>query len=232
MKRKILIILILIICSCGCTVKYNLNISDGMISEDIILTTTATETAPVLDESGNKTQNVSNTYKLVSTEPYYALNGKQYNLNYNDNKLEATYTYKINEYKDVKEVRTYLDLLSSEDRGSTHVIKYSNIDFFNIYEGATSLDINMTVDYPVVYNNADEVNGNTYTWHVNRNNYSEKVVKIEFEYNEEESSSDEENIINESNNYLVLAILIGAAAVIGLLIFAYISIRSKNANKL
>jgi len=230
MKKKILIILILIICSCGCTAKYNLNISDGIISENIILNTTSTET--YIDQGEDGGGYVSESYKDASKNTYYALDRKSYNLNYYDNKLEASYEYKINEYKNATEVPSYMFTFSSEDRDTTHVIKYSNINCFNTYNTLTSLDINMTVDYPVVYNNADEVNGNTYTWHVNRNNYTEKVVKIEFEYNEEESSSEEENIINESNNYLVLAILIGAAAVIGLLIFAYISIRSKNANKL
>lgn len=48
---------------------------------------------------------------------------------------------------------------------------------------SSSMDINIKSDNKFLYNNADEVNKNVYTWHINNKNSSDVLIEMKIDKN-------------------------------------------------
>jgi hypothetical protein len=70
---------------------------------------------------------------------------------------------------------------------------------FEQYPTLTNLIVNITIDGKVSSHNADRVNGNVYTWQINRNNASSKAINLVIDnLNDEPTTSKLNN--NSSTN--------------------------------
>ena len=85
-----------------------------------------------------------------------------------------------------------------------------------------SVKVNITTELEVLENNADEVNGNTYTWNINNNNYLNKEVNIQLK----RSNNSQDNV-----NYRLLFGIIFCILVIGGLCF-FMYRRNKKINNI
>lgn len=185
MKIKILILSCLLFMACGCSAEVNLDISDNKIKEstDITVYQNAIYTKDILRTSFRDYIPIYAADLIVDTMPdqpfsdtlYYKKNttdlGNGYNFNY-------YYDFDLDKYGDARTIkdgfrdynysyRNRVVSISTDDRGLIYFDEYPELD---------EVVVNIKTDYLVEDNNADSVDGNTYTWVFNKN--SKKSINI------------------------------------------------------
>lgn len=167
--KYIIFILIVIVVS-GCTSSYNLIIDDDTFKEEI---------------------NINIENELYQYYPFSEDNieFKQYPL-YNNN-VDVYNTKVIDNDNDKDVILTYSYSPSDFSNSNTINICFENHEFlfddkyyeFNLnghfnclYE--ENININVITNNKVVSNNADSVNGNVYTWHINQENKDNISIEI------------------------------------------------------
>ena len=204
MKKKIIILIILLLLVTGCTTDYNLTIEDDSITENIVAT--------IPSSSVNKKSNNNNIETDNQTIPF--INNPQYVYNEKDG---ITYNKiveldKLNNYIVTLNYKyTFNDFLQSKAYNNCFQESYINIEengtipivfkgkFYCLY--GDKININITSSREVLGNNADIVNGNTYTWIIDNNNVDNTNIQLLLSKDKISNSS---NIIR----LLLLSILI------------------------
>ena len=76
-------------------------------------------------------------------------------------------------------VKECFDELNVQNNNGIYLIRTSNkCKLFNSYSLLSQIKIVINTDLEIISNNADYVNGNTYTWIINRSNYTNKSVRF------------------------------------------------------
>ena len=227
MKKFILLLSIFLLTGCG--VQYNLTINKETIDENITLS---------IDEQSIDERMISElTYERNS--PY--LNSKEYyEINSYNNGSISNYNYKfshkINDFANDKLLKWCYQNVEIKNDFAQFSINTSDIFICARQESQNKLDyaqINITTDLKVVSNNADEVNGKTYTWNITKDNYLNKPIKINIEKSYQISDTGDyvKHVIkNEaSKEMLIICSLIVLTAIC---IFLFIKHKSARNNKI
>lgn len=186
MKNKKFILLMLVtFLLCGCSVKYDLYINEDLTVNEKV---TASEVSNSLKIKTNEDPSTAanSLYKL------YKIDGVKYDFSTIDSNgtttsYASTSFDSIEEYEDkftsdiVKNVNItkkdgYITLKYNQDVPLTEYASKSLI-----YD---DISVNINVPFRVTENNADEVNGNTYTWHITKDG---KLKNIEITFNTKET---------------------------------------------
>lgn len=228
MKKVILGILLIFLT--GCTAKYNINITENNIKE--LINIKVSRSVLTNDEYKTLTSIINKPYETEYT--YYDLKSKEKN-----GILSSTFTYthSFDNYS-LSNAVTYC--YDEEGMAEEPIFSYTDdtvkistpkeVECFkdsdNLFNPLTELKVNITTKLKVVSNNADEVDGNTYTWIINQNNYTNKPIKIEVKT---EVNNSVENIKEQTG--LTLAV-IGIFAIPVVLLIIFIYLKGRNRNKL
>ena len=204
MKKKLIILIILLLSVTGCTTDYNLTIEDDYITENIVATIPSSS---VNKKSKSKKIESDNQAIPFIKNPQYVFNEKD-GITYNKKvELDKSNNYIVNLYYKY----TFNDFLKSKAYNNCFQESYINKDengnipivfkgkFYCLY--GDKLNINITSSRKVLGNNADIVNGNTYTWIIDNNNLDNTNIQILLSKDKISNSS---NIIN----LLLVSILI------------------------
>ena len=241
MKKVILLIICLVFLS-GCDVDYNLVITGNSISENTkIFTNTNTN-----EKYGNRSlsdlfDSISEYYEPIyfNDENYdYYSGGYQPNVTYYDmNKyvkgnykgVELQNDFNFSDFYRSDMVKQCFDEINIQNSYETYLIRTSNkCKLFNTYSLLDQIKITITTGLEIIYTNADSVSGNTYTWIINRNNYTNKSIKLSLvrgtesddDYddgyddnkdnkdNEDDKEVDNNNENENSNNTIIIAVVI------------------------
>ncbi len=199
MKKRINILLVLLLLT-GCTCEYDLKISKETYKEEIKLIASNTEEnnqlnqkwiIPINREIYNHPGD-SETPIPADTEIYkYTLSG---------NTLIFSYNFDGNQYQKSSAVANCYNTLTVTNYMNSMILSTSkNAICFEQYPTLTNLIVNITIDGKVSSHNADRVNGNVYTWQINRNNASSKAINLVIDnLNDEPTTSKLNN--NSSTN--------------------------------
>lgn len=221
MKKKTIILLILLLSVTGCTTDYNLTIEDDYITEDIVTTiprsninnqSSAEKKAKI--EADDPTTPFLNNPQYVFDEKDGITYTKTVQLDKSNNYIvNLYYKYSFNDYLKSKAYNQCFQesYIKQEDNGTIPVVLKGK--FYCLYGDKTN--INITSQRKVLGNNADIVNGNTYTWIIDANNIDNTDIQILFS---NERISNSPSIIN--------LILVGVLIIV-ILIDVYI-VKSKN----
>ena len=232
MKRiRLLILLVMMFFITGCSCEYNLTIDDDTYKENIIVT--GLDPDEIIEFNNAKeipidknnynveledSETEFDTYKYVLTGSNYLYDYSFDIYNYSNSTAVSRCfnTFVAEEYEE--------DIVISTSTGATCFDEYPNLD---------NLVVNITVDREVESNNADKVNGKTYTWYINRDNASDKSINMIL--NNEEIIIDEESqtttlptedtIIFSSEMYIFAAILLVVFLIVYVIVYA---IKSKD----
>ncbi len=197
MKRLIGLISILFLLS-GCSAVYNVEINDKFIKDELSINSANKEEL----NSGNPSYKtlIDNNYKNFElavnkdTPGYPEIHTKLKGYEYYNKKLINTidnyglvFTYKhelsnyakspllgFYNFASIKNVSNKI-IIDSGDAKGCYV--------FNNYALLTDLTLNISSIYEVTNHNADEVNNNTYTWHITKDNYQSKTIHLEVDKN-------------------------------------------------
>lgn len=207
MKKYILLIMILIIT--GCSSEYNLNIEKDTIFESASMTFPKSVTS--VDSYNNQTQLMKNVYG--DNLYFYNINKKEDENNYY---LNYSFTHNINQYKD----STILKMCYSDNgiKIDDKEFLINTSDTFNcIYmdDGAYMNDVtvNIKTKLKVLDNNADIVNGDTYTWKYNEDNYDNKPIYIKIDRSV--------NKLKVPDNVSSFGIFISIGLILGLFVYIF-----------
>ena len=232
MKKKILTLILLIFMVSGCSVEVNLDISDNKIKEsnDITVLENAIYTKEILRTSFRDYIPIYASDLIVDTVPdqpfsdvlYYNKNttdlGNGYRFNY-------SYDFDIDKYGDARTIKDGFRDYSYSYRNDIISLSTDNegLIYFNDYPLLEEVTVNIKTDYLVEENNADSVNGNTYTWVFNKD--SKKSIDIVIDTSK--SGDRVLGIVNVST-----VITIGVVIGIVLVILVILLIRNKKNNKI
>lgn len=217
---KKLIILFIILLTSGCTIKYNITIDKNYITEDInMVIDNAILNETTYNELTSKTNNV-----YLNTHEYYKVNH-----NKDDNNLNVNYRYnhKINNYQNSKVINwCYHDKEIKIENNHLIIATGKVFDCAN-GESKSSIEnaqINITTKLKVIENNADEVKDNTYTWNINKENYTNKPIKMNVELPKDNTAL----IKSTKETILIYAVFIVPIAILLL----YLLWKKKKTNKI
>ena len=175
-------IIILCILACGCTTKYNLEISNNSFKENIDVVIDKDDIIEYDDEYLNSgaevddqiTPFLENDNYSIGTRKKYKKSVKKLD-NYTNVKM--SYNYDEKEFKESNTLNNCFEHHTFKFDDTYYIHGFGS--FYCLY--TDSLDIVIKTNNNVVSNNADEVNGNEYIWHVNNNNVNNFELEIEIE---------------------------------------------------
>lgn len=232
MKIKSLILVFLIFMMCGCTAEVNLDVSDNKIKESVNITFYQNILYPkdIIKSSFRNYIPIYAEDLIVDTMPdepaddidYYEKKeidlGDGYKFNY-------SYTFNIDEYEKARTVKNGFasyDISYNKDANTLLLVtEKDNLLYFEDYEELEEVKINIKTDYPVKENNADEVNGNVYTWIFKKDEPNNITLVMD-------TNDIVDKKANHNNNMTIISFIIGVIIFI-LLLFV---LKNRNNNKI
>lgn len=186
MKIKKLAIFMSIFFLCGCTATYDVNITDDGIKETITVTPeNDTELSQIRSYSMDDTAYISDADSPDDLEKTPGVEYYDYKLQ--NNNIIASYEFK-ERYADSHAANYCYPSFVFLEGNTTRINTTINFECFNYYPSLNKATINITVPYTVVKHNAPIVNGNTYTWVVERGE-SDAAIDLEYKAPEKKKSS-------------------------------------------
>lgn len=210
MKRKYLL-LILVLFVTGCSAEYNLKISNNTFKETINFTVENEVNQQVTQGDIEQDDQLTpfleeKTSSLITNDKFYKKKVKNID---NYTQVEMKYNYDEEEFKNSNSINLcfeYPDL----DFSDNYYIHLQG-EFYCLY--GDSIDIKIETNNKVYSNNADEVLGNVYIWHINQDNQDYVDIQIDIDKG-----------ISNSN---ILVIVVGILVFIGLCVITYIFIQKR-----
>lgn len=233
MKVKYLLLVVLIFMMCGCTAEVNLDISSDKINESVNITFYQNALYPkdIIKTSFRNYIPIYASDLIVDTEPdqphedikYYKKTetdlGNGYLFNYK-------YNFDIDEYREARTVkdgfRSYNISFNNSDNTITLSTDNEGILYFDDYPMLEKVTVNIKTDYLVEDNNADKVDGNTYTWVFDRD--SRKSINMVIDATETLKEIDSRKT---NNTMIIVSILL-----IIVVIILFLLVKYKKNNKL
>ena len=191
-KKVVFIIVILGLCS-GCTIKYNLEIRQNEVSENIMVSDSIVDgrtSEDIIDDYNYwiPVYNDINDPDLImdGDDAGSKVNGVEYHektITQISNGYEHTYkyTYPIGRFNHANSLRLAYGNPNFYDGGSYINIRTNNENGLCNYSYFETMQVNIKVDlkvYKVKQSNAHSVNGNTYTWNLDRDNCDKSIISL------------------------------------------------------
>ena len=202
MKRNILIILIIMLFTTGCTCEYNLIIEDNKYQENI----------KIIAENNQEISDINYNWKISTDKEEYNLVGDYdtnknyqndlYDYKINNNILTFNYTFFKSKYINSSAVSECYDRLNVSKYKNAIIISTSiKVLCFDKYPNLNEIKVNIKTDKEVISSNSDKFSNGTYTWYINKENYTNKSINLtlsnESKIEEQEKASNEESNINK-----------------------------------
>ena len=228
MKIKILILVFIMFMMCGCSASVDIEIKDKKVFESVDITAyqNVIYTKEILNTSFRNYIPVYARDLIVDTLPDTPREGIKYyektttDLG-NGYKFNYKYTFDIDEYSEARTIKDgfrYYDF-SYNDTNNTITISTDDngLLYFNDYDQLDEVRINIKTNYFVESNNADKVDGNTYTWVFNKD--SKKSIEMTID-------TDSDGVVSSNNLVLILSVAIVGA------ILVFLALKSRDNNKI
>lgn len=222
---KVLVLIIFVFLLSGCTVNYNIELDQDGMTEKSIFT---------LDGSKESEKRVNDLYKTplvayydmdVNKSFYYKAEKSKKD---NNNILTYTYRFKNTQLRSsplVEGCYYKRNVMIDDDYIVLQTDERVTCLFEDGYQLVDELKINIRTRLNVVEQNADYHDGNTYTWVINKNNYTNKPIYFKVEKMEEKTGTSNFGI----GEWLVV---IGVVAGISFIVYRILMLKRKKANKI
>lgn len=222
--NKIIFIFLCLFILTGCTSIYELKIEGNEFNESI--TTYIYQGDREYDMSllegtldyGDRIEAFVNSDSYPFFENYDFVYNKSVEKIENYEKVELKYKYTAEQFKKSNAINLCFHNFNFNEEEDKYIIDLSGY-FYCLYNNE-SLDIIIETKNEVFENNANEVDGNKYIWHINQENYKDVDIKINM-------SNKKSNVVLNSTKMIIVLILIMVTTVI----FALIIKKRKESNK-
>lgn len=198
--KKIIVLLALVLLLTGCSANVNIEITSSGIEEEIIINaySDSSTTKEQIYSSFRKYMPVFDSVPLSDTEPDTKKNGIEYYTRTQSDlgsgyQFVYKYDYKFDDYKNSRSIKQSFDSRTIQRNAVDKNIMISTdsggLNLFDQYSNLESVTINIKTPYKVLENNANYVNGDTYTW-VLRKDTKKGIYMLIDDPNAGESSED------------------------------------------
>lgn len=216
MKQRILLLLLCFLLT-GCSVKYDLEVTENNIIENIDLQVDSSKlNTQMYDELTSDKNSV-----YLGEKKYYTVTKESLGTNLN---LHYNYEHQIENFEKSKVINwCYHDKNIKKTEDKIIISTKGSFDCANKESKSRveNAQINITTKLKVLENNADKVNGNTYTWNINDDNYTNKPIYMEISIS---------NQFSKFQSQLIIGAII--LVLISLLTVLIITARGKINNKI
>lgn len=194
MFKKFLVVTLLVVFLTGCEATYDLDVSDGFLESTTAIPTTADDLYMILNYSTNIPAFTTDSFDPEDDDVYEDV--EYYNYSYiNNESLNLNYKYNDKYKLSTIAKQTLPNLTVSSDK-TVRIHASGDLNCFKQYDALEKVTINIKVPYEIVYQNADYVNNDVYTWVVTKDDLS---TTIDIEYNNPEYKG-KENPVDPNNN--------------------------------
>ena len=198
----------------GCDIEYNLTIDNDSFDEKIVLSILKQDTSfeNMTDYLKNKIPISNERYETKFYEPSIDVHENSYDLVYD-------YSYDLDSFKNGFFVNNcYTDISIVEDGNILNISSGKDFRCLSPDNGliADSAKINIKTKLEVLDNNADSVNGNTYTWVFNKD--SKKNINMVIDTTE---TLEERDSRRSTNTMIIFSIVLVIVVIYCLYFYAY-----------
>lgn len=223
-KCKFIILILIVFTLTGCDATYNLTITEDKMMESVDFL--------VEDNKANRTK--LNSYLESEYTAYYDMDSRNTHF-YNkkeikENKkvgMRLSYGYLSDELQNSSLLnRCYYQksITKTDDYIVIHTDGKTTCFYKDQIKNLDTLTVNIKTALEVESHNADEVNGNVYTWKINDTNYQNKPIEMKVKLTKEDEK--------EFNWILWLTGLIISIFIVAAVIIIIVIMKGKNNNKL
>ena len=217
--KKIFTIVLFCLVLCGCSTTYNLEIDGNRLKESINVKIDKSLIPPQYDNIEVESDNQITPFLENDTPVFFDNSDINYNKiiqeTYEFYDVELSYIYDFNSFQNSNTLNTCFEdfEINLDDDYYIHALG----NFYCAYTDETI--INIKTKNKVLYNNADKVVGNTYTWIINSRNKNNVDIELKIS---------KKSIYFDYLFYIVIAVLF-----VALIFFInYIKTERKNNNKI
>lgn len=223
MKKNIFILILSLFLITGCTSEYNLEFSNGKIKENIVVNISNSDIPPKTTDIVAEVDDRITPFIENDQYPFMNNTNKKYSKKVENTeagtRVTMNYTYSHNEYKNSVAYNMCFEDSTFNENRNDYDLNFTG-KFFCQY--SEEVIINIKTNNEVISNNADKVEGNTYTWVINDTNRDNVNINIKIS----KKSKITNNVI-----YVILGVIL--IILIVLAINAYIKIQERyNVNEI
>lgn len=221
MKRNILLLLIILLTLVGCNAKYEVEIKDDDVIEKKSL---------IIDKTSVLDDNIYYTFDKMASKYFLStdfLLGGEIKEYYDEDKAiyQKTNTFKLTEFNNSEVFNYCYDAHNVIIEDDYILISTSNVfKCFDIYDELDNVDIVLKTNHKSIENNADEVDGYIYKWHVTKDNYQNKNIYIKL--------YQDKYVFNYENEFVKKVLVIGGVILFITIIILIFVIKKKRASKI
>lgn len=251
--NKLMLISVLVFMLSGCTATYELEINSDGIREDLHLNASDNDIISFkkdyIEHEGDISIDEKPEYficshwslsddRVCSIFAKEAVSGiEYYNFDGNSNNFNFDYQFDFDEFYDSNIANSFYTKFLfkkydyDEDGENDYYMLTTTDDFtaFDLHKQLTQVTIKIKVDYEVISNNADEVDGNVYIWNFTPNN----VSSIDLVYNPDVIVDDRSLLEKVFDNVIIkIFFILGILAVICGILYIYIKKKSNLKNRI
>lgn len=211
--KKIILIIIFLFGVTGCKVNYEATIENNQFIEKSTFIVDKNSTEKYGENKviellpnfiGSYIPSYYNPENYDDLNPGYQSGIEYYNIvsnnTLNEIGIDSNYSFDYyNFYRSRVIHECYSDINVQKNDSVYRVITNNGCQAFKKYNSLDAITIKININYDVIYNNADEINGNTYIWYLTKANADNKNIR--FTYNtlkKDLSNFNANNTTNES----------------------------------
>ncbi len=235
--RNLIFIISAILLLSGCTVDYNLSIDSDFINENISFIENDMSKLDTIRTYGTFWMDDISYRDLINEYMKMNIASMRDNKSFYDKQLisdngigmSLNYKFNLENYQNSKSVYNCYKYFNVSNTDDTYTISTSKdfLCFNEDYPLLEQVNVNITTKYKVLETNATIIDGDTYSWVINKTNAENSQIIIKFQTKSDNMFAD---IINEDNKFLIL--IIGMLGVIGIIIVSYVYLKSRKNNKI
>lgn len=240
--KRVVLLLAFILCLSGCTVDYNLTIENETFTEnaDVYTVNVSELDEPQEDYYDRSYRTLFSMIREMPIGIYYDDETTEYQrtLIDEDNRYGASFTHTFN-ISDISRSNALSKCYNPSDirisqNNTTYTLQTTSAcQMFEFEEILKEINIKIKTNHHVESNNADKVDGNTYIWTINRENYQDKLINITYDTSKEIEDTNVNSTGSKLLNWIVdnLAIVGGIIIVLTFLVVIIIIDGKRNLKK-
>ena len=187
-KYKLVLLIIILLSLTGCSFEYNIKVNTNTITEENVVYIANTNKNNIKQE----VENLVNSY----TGPTNSLGMYEQSVVEKNNEFGMSYKKTYDELTDYNHSLSFSICYDSykliKEKEKIIISTSKEFKCFNKYKELDNVTVNINSELEVESSNADEVNGNIYTWNINKGNANNKPINLVLKPNTEKIENKKE----------------------------------------
>lgn len=218
-KYKLVLLIIILLSLTGCSFEYNIKVNTNTITEENVVYIANTNKNNIKQE----VESLVNSY----TGPTNSLGMYEQSVVEKNNEFGMSYKKTYDELTDYNHSLSFSICYDSykliKEKEKIIISTSKEFKCFNKYKELDNVTVNINSELEVESSNADEVNGNIYTWNINKGNANNKPINLILKPNTEK--------IENKKEISVFLLVLLAFILFGIIILL-IRLKGKRKNKI